>query len=236
MIYANQVTKILGNTSVIRDFSCTLTHACITGLLGANGAGKTTIMRMLSGYLPPTTGQILIAGHDLFLEPKQARKIVGYLPETAPLYLDMRVREYLEYVADLKLADDRLSLDAIAQDCGIAEVKHQKIATLSRGYRQRVGLAQALIGNPPVLIIDEPTSAQDPLQIQQIRRLLKELARMKTILISTHILSEVEQICDRVLILHQGAIAADGSLASLLADGRSLEQVYLQATHSERVV
>lgn len=217
MIRARNLTKIYGATAAVQGFSCDLPPTSVTGLLGANGAGKTTVMRMLCGYIAPSSGKAWLGGYDVSLEPLQARRMLGYLPEVPPLYPDMRLREYLDYAARLKgVCPRRSRVDEVIAMCRLGDVAGRKIAHLSRGYRQRAGLAQALISDPPVLIIDEPTSALDPLQIQETRNLLKELGKARTILISTHILSEVEQICDRVIILQRGETVLEGEMGQIL--------------------
>ena len=240
MIEAISLSKSYIQTEIVNRFSCRIPVASVVGLLGANGAGKSTIIKMLTGYLAPSSGQARIGGYDVLTEPVQARRLLGYLPQTTPLYDDLRVNEYLAYVAALKkLAKNERERDipAIIARCGLAPVYRQKIARLSRGYRQRTGLAQALLGNPPALILDEPTSALDPVQIWQTRQLLRELGQTKAVLLSTHILTEVEQICDAVIILHKGRIVLQGNLAQLLRQYRNnLEDIYRQATSAEKVI
>lgn len=217
MLTAQNLSKSFGKHKVVDNFSCDIPPATIVGLLGANGAGKTSIMRMLAGYYVPDSGIIRIAGYDPALNPK-ARQFLGYLPENAPLYSDLTVQHYLQYVQKLKrCTETQEDIESLMDSTQLNDVKYCKISHLSKGYRQRVGLAQALIGKPPILIVDEPTAGLDPLQIQETRQLLKELGNTKTILISTHILSEVEQICDQVIILYQGKIKLFGLLSHLIS-------------------
>ena len=194
----------------------------IVGLLGPNGAGKTTTMRMLTTYLSPTSGQATLAGHDVLDEPIEVRRKVGYLPENVPLYADMRVSEYLSYRARLKDVPRAKRARAIAEvvrRCQLGEVERRIIGQLSRGFRQRVGLAESMVHDPEILILDEPTAGLDPIQIREVRDMIRELAERHTILLSTHILSEVEAVCGRVIIIARGRIALDDQLANLSAQG-----------------
>jgi ABC-2 type transport system ATP-binding protein len=219
MIEAQHLSKHFADVVAVHDFSCHITAGTIVGLLGSNGAGKTTVMRMLCGYLPPTTGEVWLNGYSMFRTPQQAKSQLGYMPESVALYGDMRVRDYLSYVAGLKKVKSGLIAWRVAQvieQCALGAVAGQKISRLSRGYRQRTGLAQALVADPPILIVDEPTSALDPAQIEETRKLLRELAAGKAILMSTHILGEVEQICQAAIMLRQGKIVLAGKLADLL--------------------
>jgi ABC-2 type transport system ATP-binding protein len=190
----------------------------IVGLLGPNGAGKTTTMRMLTTYLSPTSGRAVLAGHDVLDEPLEVRRKVGYLPENVPLYHEMRVREYLKYrsrLKDVPRRERRRAIGEVVMRCKLGEVEDRIIGQLSRGFRQRVGLAEAMVHDPEILILDEPTAGLDPLQIREVRDLIRELAQRHTILLSTHILSEVEAVCGRVIIIAQGRIALDEQLGSL---------------------
>ena len=190
----------------------------ILGLLGPNGAGKTTTLRMLTGFLQPTAGSIQVKDYSIDEHPLEIKKILGYLPESAPLYHDMLVFDYLGYVADIRQIDQGHKLDRIRQLadlCGINEAMHQPIGELSKGYKQRVGLAHAMMNDPEILILDEPTSGLDPNQIVEIRQIIKQIGKEKTIILSTHILSEAEATCDRVVIINRGKIVADGSTESL---------------------
>jgi ABC-2 type transport system ATP-binding protein len=214
----------------------------VVGFLGPNGAGKTTTMRMLTGFVPPTDGSATIAGHDIFEDPLAARRAVGYLPETPPLYPEMSVEDYVDYVARLKdvpRARRRAAVDRALARCGLADVRRRVIGALSKGFRQRVGLAQAIVHDPAVLILDEPTVGLDPIQIREIRALIAELAaekqgeRARTVILSTHILPEVEAICRRVLVISRGRKVVDQPLAELTGGGASLEEVFARATARE---
>ena len=223
----------------IRNLYAKLVGGRPTPLLGPNGAGKTTTMRMLTGFLPATDGTAEIDGHDIFEDPLAARRAVGYLPETPPLYPEMDVSAFLIYVARIKDVPRRKRKEAVdraLQRCGLADVRRRVIGTLSKGFRQRVGLAQAIVHSPPVLILDEPTIGLDPIQIREIRSLIAELAAPKdgenrhTVVLSTHILPEVEAICRRVLLIHQGRKVVDAPLEELTAGGKSLEEIFTRET------
>jgi ABC-2 type transport system ATP-binding protein len=213
------------------------------GLLGPNGAGKSTTMKILSCFMPATSGQVKIAGFDVFEDSMEVKKRVGYLPENPPLYLEMGVREYIEYVAELKQvprAKIKGRVDFVGEHCGLTESFRRVIGTLSKGFRQRVGIAQALVHDPEVVILDEPTVGLDPVQIVEIRNLIKGLASTHTVILSTHILPEVVMTCDRVVMINRGTLVADGSVDSLTkGKGESLEQAYLriiaQDAHHEGV-
>ena len=199
---------------VVRDVSFTVGSGEIVGLLGPNGAGKTTIMKILTGSLYPTRGTARLAGHDVLEDPLSVKEAVGYLPENAPLYPDLTVREYLSFIADargLRGKQRVQSMDRVAEDCGLTSVMHRGIDELSKGYRQRTGLAQAMIHDPPILILDEPTTGLDPHQIVEMRELIRRLGSRKTVILSSHILQEVEATCQRVLILVEGKIVAQGT-------------------------
>jgi ABC-2 type transport system ATP-binding protein len=200
----------------------------IVGLLGPNGAGKTTTMRILTTFLAPTTGRASLAGHDVLDEPLEVRRRVGYLPESVPLYLEMRVREYLTFRAKLKdvpRAKRRPAIDGVIDSCRLTEVEDRILGQLSRGFRQRVGLADALVHDPDILILDEPTAGLDPIQIREVRALIRELGERHTILLSTHIMSEVEAVCGRVIIIARGRIVEDQPLDRL----RSESTIVLEA-------
>ncbi|NUM33505.1 MAG: ATP-binding cassette domain-containing protein [Candidatus Brocadiae bacterium] len=219
MIKADCLRKVYKDCIALEEFSCEIFHPGIAGLLGANGAGKSTAMKILSGCLAPSSGSASIMGYDILSQSREARNQIGYAPETMLFYREMKVQEYLEYVGTLKgVKRNCLSRQImnIAEECNLKDVFSKKIGNLSKGYCQRLGLAQALVGDPPILIVDEPTSALDPLQIIETRNLLKRLGKKKYILLSTHILSEVEQICDQVIILHKGKIVLQKNLHSLL--------------------
>ena len=203
----------------------------IVGFLGPNGAGKTTTIRMLTGYIPPTSGTALIGGYDIFLNSLIAKQKIGYMPENVPLYDDMRVREYLLFRAELKGLrgqDVRKHMNEALELCSIKDIKSQMISSLSKGFRQRVGLADALINKPPLLILDEPTNGLDPSQIRSFRELIKELAENHTILISTHILSEVELTCDRVLIINKGKMIGNNTPLELSEKIKSSTTISLE--------
>lgn len=216
-IVTHDITKVYGSQVVLVNVNINIGKGEIVGLLGPNGAGKSTLMKILTGYIPPTSGTASIYGHDILFETEEVKKIVGYLPEHNPLYLDMYIKEYLEFVAGIhKLGkDSKTRIREIIEKTGLGPEQNKKIGTLSKGYRQRVGLAQALIHNPEVLILDEPTSGLDPNQLLEIRELIKEIGKEKTVILSTHIMQEVEAICNRAIIINLGKIIADGSTAKL---------------------
>ena len=218
MIEAQGITRRYGDFTAVRDVSFSVGEGEIVGILGPNGAGKTTIIRMVTGFLPPSDGRVTLGGRDLFREPAQIRREIGYLPENVALYPEMRVNEYLSYRAKLEgmsRAAARGAIEDVLQSCLLIEVARQIIGTLSKGYRQRVGLAAAILHRPKVLVLDEPTVGLDPKQIVAIRELIRELGKQHTILLSTHILPEVELLCDRVLIIDRGRIVGEGTPESL---------------------
>lgn len=216
MIEVNDLVKKFGNFSAVRGISFTAESGQVTGFLGPNGAGKTTTMRMLTGYSPPTSGSATVAGYDVFDQSLQVRQNVGYLPESVPLYRDLTALGYLNYLGEIRGVKQRRSraMDVLAR-VGLSERAKSQIRTLSKGMRQRVGLAAALIHDPEVLILDEPTIGLDPIQVLELRDLVGDLGREHTVLFSTHILSEAEQICDRVVIINQGEIMTQGTPAQL---------------------
>jgi ABC-2 type transport system ATP-binding protein len=208
----------------------------ILGLLGPNGAGKTTTLRMLTGFLRPSSGNVNIMTHNIEDNPLEIKKILGYLPESAPLYHDMLVYDYLNYVADIREVENNRKLDRIRQLanlCGINEVMHKPINELSKGYKQRVGLAHAMMNDPEILVLDEPTSGLDPNQIVEIRHIIKQIGKEKTIILSTHILSEAEATCDRVVIINRGKIVADGSTESLKASASNNKYIHLTLQNAD---
>ena len=233
MIEVRDLRKRFGDTLAVDGLNFQVAQGEILGFLGPNGAGKTTTMRILTGFFPPSGGQALIAGHDVVEQPLAARRAVGYLPENVPLYVDMRVKEYLLFVAGAKglsTLEGRREVNRVMEATGIAVRSGQLIKQLSKGFRQRVGLAQALLADPPVLILDEPTIGLDPGQIVEIRTLIKEMAGRKTVVLSSHILPEVAATCQRVVIINQGRLVAQGPPAMLspeAAAGRSLRLVAL---------
>jgi len=218
MIEVENLGKTYVAEPVVRDLSFFVPEGQVLGFLGPNGAGKTTVMRMLTAFLPPTTGRVVVAGVDLDKDSVGLRRNVGYLPENVPLYPEMRVVEYLRFRADIEevpRGEVLASIDDVVDRCLIGDVRRQVIGTLSKGFRQRVGLAGALIHQPPVLILDEPTVGLDPNQIIKVRELITELGRDHTVLLSTHILPEVEQVCERVFIIDRGRVVADGTPEAL---------------------
>ncbi len=231
MIEVQNLTKYYGPVMAIEDVSFTVSKGEIVGFLGPNGAGKTTTMRVLTGYMPPTTGRAQVAGFDVLTQSLEARRRIGYLPESVPLYGELRVRTYLDFVAEVKGVagrDRRARVGEAMERCGIADVGGKLVGSLSRGYRQRVGLAQALVNDPEVLILDEPTVGLDPQQIVEIRRLIKGLAGQRTIILSTHILPEVSMTCDRVIIISRGRIVAVDTPENLTAQVQKSTNVILQ--------
>jgi ABC-2 type transport system ATP-binding protein len=218
MIHVENLTKYYNRLCAVDQINFDIQKGEILGLLGPNGAGKTTTLRMLTGYLQPSSGSINIKGLSIDKHVLEIKKLLGYLPESAPLYHDMLVFDYLKYVAAIREIDSGQKLPRIRQLadlCGINEVMSQPIGELSKGYKQRVGLAHAMMNDPEVLIFDEPTSGLDPNQIVEIRKIIKEIGKEKTIIFSTHILSEAEATCDRIIIINQGQIVADGSTENL---------------------
>ena len=236
MIEVSHLTKKYGHRLAVEDVSFAVADGGICGLLGPNGAGKSTIMNILTGYLSATSGQVTVAGHPLPEEADAAKKCVGYLPEQPPLYPEMTVQEYLDFAAELKgvkKAERKEQVCSAARRTGLEKVLPRLIRSLSKGYRQRVGIAQALLGSPKLIILDEPTVGLDPAQVIEIRKLIRELGQAHTVILSSHILSEVQAVCQQVLILSKGRLAASGSLQELTADGRSLEEVFLELTDGE---
>ena len=231
LIEVSKLTKRYARHTAVRDISFRVEKGEIVGFLGPNGAGKTTTLRMLTGYLPPTAGVATVAGHDIFRESLQARRKIGYMPENVPLYDDMRVKEYLKFRAQLKGlsgSHGRTRVSDVIETCGLKSVRGKMIKTLSKGYRQRLGLADALVHDPELLILDEPTNGLDPNQIRHIRGLIKRLAESHTVLISTHILHEVEMICDRVIIIDGGEIKASDTPANLTQQMRAAGRIELE--------
>lgn len=230
MIEAEKLTKYYDKVAAIENVSFTVDKGEIVGFLGPNGAGKTTTMRILTGFLPPSSGTARVAGHDILTDSLQVRRRIGYLPEAVPLYTDMKVAAYLEFVAEVKgleRRERRRSVGQIMEKCRIVDVQRMLIGSLSRGYRQRVGIAQALLNNPEVLILDEPTVGLDPKQIIEIRQLIKELSGQSTIILSTHILPEVSMICQRVIIINDGHIIAVDTPENLTARLQSSAKLLL---------
>jgi len=232
MIKVENLTKRYVGQPAIRDLNFEVGQGEIMGFLGPNGAGKTTTMRILAGFMPPTSGRASIAGFDVFEQSLQARARIGYMPESVPLYNDMRVTEYLDYRAALKGVPHRKIAERVGdvkELCGLKEVERKLIGALSKGYRQRVGLGDALLHEPDLLILDEPTIGLDPNQIRQVRELIKNLGKQHTILLSTHILPEVEMTCSRVIIIHRGRIEACDTPENLLGQIRQAGGVVVEA-------
>ncbi|MEW6268556.1 MAG: ABC transporter ATP-binding protein [Thermodesulfobacteriota bacterium] len=230
MIDVHELAKRYGDREVVKGISFSAERGQVLGFLGPNGAGKTTTMRMLTGFLPPSSGTASVAGFDIFTQSAEVRRRIGYLPENPPLYPDMTVRSYLTFVAKLKgVARGRVraACDDVIERTGLGDVGGRLLSHLSKGYKQRAGLAQALIHDPEVLVLDEPTIGLDPRQIIEIRSLIKTLSGDRTVILSTHILPEVAQVCDKVVIINDGRIACEDTLANLTRDA-TLEEVFLR--------
>jgi ABC-2 type transport system ATP-binding protein len=235
MVNVHNITKRYGNLVAVQNLSFRLERGDVLGFLGPNGAGKTTTMRVITGYMPPTKGSVDIEGVDIFDDPMRAKKLIGYLPENPPLYNDMTVAEYLDFVADIKQVakkEKKGRIIYVLEKCGLSGVRKRIIGHLSKGYRQRVGIAQALVNNPSVLILDEPTIGLDPVQIIEIRDLIKSLSGDRTVILSTHILPEVTMICSRVVIINEGKIVLEESLQNLSASLRSAQNLFLRVRRS----
>ena len=233
LISIKGLTKFYGPKKAIEDVSFDVHNAEILGLLGPNGAGKSTTMQIICGVIAANNGSVNIAGHDIIDAPKQAKQNIGFLPEQLPLYGDLTVDEYLFYSAKLRgIKKQNINglIISCKKRCGLENTGKRLIQNLSKGYKQRVGIAQAIIHMPSIIILDEPTSGLDPKQILEIRELMRELSKVHSIIISTHILSEVEAICDRVLIINEGNIVLDQYLKKLLSDNNSLESIFLRLT------
>ena len=231
MIEVQHITKRYGTVTAVDDVSFRVERGEILGFLGPNGAGKTTTMRILTGYMPPTEGRAMVAGYDVFSQPIDAKRRTGYLPETPPLYPDMTVREYLDFVARIKgvpSSERKQRVSTVMDRTHVADMAERHCAKLSKGYRQRVGLAQALIHNPDVLILDEPTAGLDPKQIIETRSLIRSLAGDHTIVLSTHILPEVAQTCQRVVIINKGRVVAVDTPDNLTARLKGSATMYVQ--------
>jgi ABC-2 type transport system ATP-binding protein len=231
-ISVRNVVKVFGSQKALNNVSCEIRPGEIVGLLGPNGAGKSTLMKIITCFIPPTSGEIQVCNYDVLEQSLEVRKKVGYLPEHNPLYLEMYTREYLEFIAGIhKLGKaTKRRIDKMIELTGLTEEQNKKIGALSKGFRQRVGLAQALIHDPEVLILDEPTSGLDPNQLMEIRGLIKNLGREKTVMLSTHIMQEVEAICDRAIIIHKGQIVADDLTVNLSHGYKDLEEVFRNLT------
>ncbi len=227
----HQLTKVYGRQKAVDTISFEVGTGEIVGFLGPNGAGKSTTMKIATSYIPPTSGSVHVNNWDVTEHPMEVKKIIGYLPEHNPLYADMYVHEYLRFIGSLYgLRGMRLTekVGEMVERCGLAQEQHKKIEMLSKGYRQRVGLAQALIHDPKVLILDEPTSGLDPNQLVEIRKLIKEESVNKTVVLSTHIMQEVQALCDRVIVIHKGRIVADDSLKNLVSGNVSAKFIRIE--------
>lgn len=237
MIEVDRLTKFYGNHAAIRDVSFTVEAGQILGFLGPNGAGKTTTMRILTGYMPASSGTARVAGFDVFEESREVRRRVGYLPENPPLYREMTPFSYLSFVAQIKgvgRAERPSAVQRALEATATEDVARQPIGTLSRGYKQRVAIAQAIVHDPEVIVLDEPTIGLDPKQVIGVRKLIKGLAADRTVILSTHILPEVTQLCDKIVIISDGRIVADDSIESLTAN-EDLEHMFLRVTASDVV-
>lgn len=231
-IIVKNLTKVYGKQKALNDVSLSIEDGEIVGLLGPNGAGKSTMMKILTCFIPPTSGDVKVCGYDIFDNPMDVRRSIGYLPEQNPLYYDMYVREFLLFVAGIHRIEKKLRrerVEEIIELTGLSKEVNKKIAALSKGYKQRVGIAQALIHEPEVLILDEPTTGLDPNQLVEIRTLIKEVGKTKTVLLSTHIMQEVEAVCSRVVIINNGRLMADDETKHL-AEGGSLEKKFREIT------
>jgi ABC-2 type transport system ATP-binding protein len=238
VIHVQHLTKYFGDYAAVRNVSFDVPRGQVVGFLGPNGAGKSTTMRILAGYQTATSGRASIDGLDVFWRPLEVRRRIGYMPENCPLYPEMRVTEYLLFRAGIKGLHGQAAkrrVGYVLERCWLTDVRRQLVGTLSKGYRQRVGLADALVHNPPVLILDEPTAGLDPGQIRETRGLIRELGREHTVLLSTHILSEVENTCERAILINRGQIAAAGPLDELRRGYRSLEDMFVRVVGREEV-
>lgn len=236
MIEVKNLTKDYGNRRAIESLNFTVNKGEVVGFLGPNGAGKSTTMKIITGFMAPTSGQALVAGYDVFENPLEVKKRIGYLPETPPVYGDMYVRDYLEFVAHLKKVEKskiKSQIDRAIEKTNLGSVQNRLIQNLSKGFRQRVGIAQALVSNPEVLILDEPTVGLDPKQVAEIRDLIKELRGHHTIILSTHILPEVEATCERIIIIHQGRIVAQESLSNISAISKGTRKVVFRVRRNQ---
>lgn len=233
MIQVENMTRYYGDFLAVDRINFSISKGEIIGLLGPNGAGKSTTLRILTGYLVPSSGSIKVKGLDVTEHALEVKKLIGYLPESAPLYHEMLVYDYLLYLADILNLDDKIKekrINETAEKCGLFAVMHKSVNELSKGYKQRVGLAHALLGDPEILVLDEPTSGLDPNQILEIRDLIKQIGKEKTVILSSHILSEIEATCDRVIIINKGKIVADSPVSELKSDAISAQTFELDVT------
>lgn len=238
-VYAQNLCRDFGGHAAVQDVDLVLKQGEVLGLLGPNGAGKTSTLRMLTGNLAPSAGSLSICGVDLLDKPRDAKAFIGYLPETPPLYQEMTVDEYLRFVAKLhrmQRHETQAALGDVKQRCGLSDTGKRLINTLSKGYQQRVGIAQAIIHRPDVIILDEPTVGLDPNQMREIRALISELGAQHSVILSTHILSEVEAVCDQIKIMHHGRIIFSDTRAGLQQREESLEEIFSQLTSSNECV
>ncbi len=237
MIRIQNLTKDYGSVRAVDHVNFEINEGEILGFLGPNGAGKTTTLRMITCFLLPTSGNIEVEGMNIHQEQIGIKKLIGYLPEHNPLYIDMTVYDYLRFIADIrKISDFKARMKEVVEQCGLQGVVHKPINTLSKGFKQRVGIAQAILHNPRILILDEPTSGLDPNQIVEIRELIIELGKEKTLVISSHILQEVQAVCDRIIIINKGKIVADGSTEKLKSDFQSRTKLKLELVASEKEI
>ncbi|MCR5062396.1 MAG: ABC transporter ATP-binding protein [Treponema sp.] len=234
MIELSNVFRDFGNFRAVNNISFSIPTGQIVGLLGPNGAGKTTTMRMISGFIEPTSGTIKIDGIDIHENPVEAKKKIGYMPESAPLYQDMIVEDYLNYIAEIHNEDASVKVPQLCEECGLKEVMSKNISELSRGNRQRVALAHALMHDPEILILDEPTSGLDPNQVEDVRSIIREIGKTRTVIVSTHILSEVETLCSRAIIISGGKLVADSSIEELKNSIKKQTTVYVTLKCAEK--
>ncbi|HQO09149.1 MAG TPA: ATP-binding cassette domain-containing protein [Clostridiales bacterium] len=230
MITIKNVSKNYGHVTALKDFSAVINKGEITGILGPNGAGKTTLLKIITCYMYPTSGEVIVDNFDIYNQSLKIREMIGYLPENAPLYSDLTVLDYLKFIASVRNIPKEKIMDRIqkvSDECDIRSVAYKRIDALSKGYRQRVGLAQALIHDPEILILDEPTSGLDPNQILEVRELIKQLGKMKTMLFSSHILQEVQAVCDRAIIINKGEIVGDGDPESMSGSSSGSKELSL---------
>lgn len=232
-IEVNNLTKIYGRQKAIDSVSFTARPGEVLGFLGPNGAGKSTTMKILSCFIPQTSGAAYVAGYNVLTHPLEVRRNLGYLPEHNPLYLDMYVRESLGFIAEIyKISNRARRIEEVIEQTGLGRECHKKAGALSKGYRQRLGLAQVILHDPAVLVLDEPTSGLDPNQLVEVRALIRQLGKTKTVILSTHIMQEAEVVCDRAVVINQGRIVADESIAGLhdAYRGKNLEEIFIQLT------
>jgi ABC-2 type transport system ATP-binding protein len=239
MIEVKNLTKFYGNFCAVDNISFNIEKGEIVGFLGPNGAGKTTTMRILTGYFPPTKGSVKIAGYDIIEYPYEAKKRIGYMPENVPLYNELRVATFLYFVAKVKqipYTDMKKEVEKVIEECGLEDVRNVPIRRLSKGYRQRVGLAQALVGEPEILILDEPTIGLDPKQVVEVRQVIKNLSGRRTVILSTHILPEVQMICERVLVINKGKLVAMDTPENLSFSLGTRRKVYIEVEGKPELV